>query len=58
MSDGRKREPALVVDRLTKRFGERTAFSEVSFGFAYGEVFRFLGRMGRVRPRRCALSAP
>jgi ABC-2 type transport system ATP-binding protein len=39
-------QPALVVDQLTKRFGERTAFSEVSFEVAYGEVFGFLGPNG------------
>ena len=39
-------QPALVVDRLTKRFGDRTAFSEVSFEVAYGEVFGFLGPNG------------
>ena len=39
-------EPAIVVDRLTKRFGARTAFSEVSFEVAYGEVFGFLGPNG------------
>jgi ABC-2 type transport system ATP-binding protein len=44
--DGSQREPALVVDRLTKRFNERTAFSEVSFQVAYGEVFGFLGPNG------------
>ncbi|HET9171965.1 MAG TPA: ABC transporter ATP-binding protein [Actinospica sp.] len=38
--------PALVVDRLSKRFGERTAFSEVSFSVDYGEVFGFLGPNG------------
>ena len=43
---GAKVEAALVVDRLTKRFGERTAFSEVSFEVAYGEVFGFLGPNG------------
>jgi ABC-2 type transport system ATP-binding protein len=41
-----KGQPALVVDHLTKRFGERTAFSEVSFEVAYGEVFGFLGPNG------------
>jgi ABC-2 type transport system ATP-binding protein len=40
------RQPALVVTRLTKRFGERTAFSEVSFEVAHGEVFGFLGPNG------------
>jgi ABC-2 type transport system ATP-binding protein len=39
-------QPALVVDRLTKRFGTRTAFSEVSFEVARGEVFGFLGPNG------------
>ncbi len=41
-----KGAPALVVNRLTKRFGERTAFSEVSFDVAHGEVFGFLGPNG------------
>lgn len=36
----------LVVDRLTKRFGTRTAFSDVSFEVGYGEVFGFLGPNG------------
>ena len=37
---------ALVVEHLSKRFGERTAFSEVSFTVDYGEVFGFLGPNG------------
>jgi ABC-2 type transport system ATP-binding protein len=37
---------ALVVDHLTKRFGERTAFEDVSFSVAPGEVFGFLGPNG------------
>ncbi|RAG87418.1 multidrug ABC transporter ATP-binding protein [Streptacidiphilus pinicola] len=36
----------MVVDGLTKRFGERTAFTDVSFEVAYGEVFGFLGPNG------------
>jgi ABC-2 type transport system ATP-binding protein len=40
------RQTALVVNQLTKRFGERVAFSEVSFQVAYGEVFGFLGPNG------------
>ena len=36
----------VVVDRLTKCFGERRAFSEVSFEVAHGEVFGFLGPNG------------
>jgi ABC-2 type transport system ATP-binding protein len=39
-------QTALVVNQLTKRFGERTAFSDVSFEVAYGEVFGFLGPNG------------
>jgi ABC-2 type transport system ATP-binding protein len=31
---------------LTKRFGDRTAFSEISFEVGYGEVFGFLGPNG------------
>ncbi|MHB8692067.1 MAG: ABC transporter ATP-binding protein [Solirubrobacteraceae bacterium] len=37
---------ALEVRELTKRFGERTAFSDVSFSVGYGEVFGFLGPNG------------
>src|SRR4029077_8313874 len=38
--------PALTVDHLSKRFGERTAFQDVSFTVAPGEVFGFLGPNG------------
>src|ERR1700727_487232 len=38
--------PAVGVDHLTKRFGERTAFEDVSFSVAQGEVFGFLGPNG------------
>jgi ABC-2 type transport system ATP-binding protein len=34
------------VEGLTKRFGDRTAFADVSFEVAYGEVFGFLGPNG------------
>jgi ABC-2 type transport system ATP-binding protein len=37
---------ALSVDNLSKRFGERAAFAEVSFEVGYGEVFGFLGPNG------------
>ncbi len=37
---------ALVVDHLTKRFGERVAYQDVSFEVGYGEVFGFLGPNG------------
>lgn len=39
-------EPAIVVDRLTRRFGSRRGITEVSFEVAPGEVFGFLGPNG------------
>jgi ABC-2 type transport system ATP-binding protein len=39
-------EPVLVVDKLTKKFGSRTAYSDVSFTVGRGEVFGFLGPNG------------
>jgi ABC-2 type transport system ATP-binding protein len=44
--DGSKGGPALVVEHLTKRFGDRVAFDDVSFEVGYGEVFGFLGPNG------------
>jgi ABC-2 type transport system ATP-binding protein len=41
-----KSDSVLVVENLTKRFGTRTAFSDVSFEVGYGEVFGFLGPNG------------
>jgi ABC-2 type transport system ATP-binding protein len=38
--------PVLVVEHLTKRFGERVAVDDVSFRVAAGEVFGFLGPNG------------
>src|ERR1700685_3451994 len=35
-------EHALQVEHLSKRFGERVAFEDVSFDVGYGEVFGFL----------------
>jgi ABC-2 type transport system ATP-binding protein len=43
---GRDRAPAISVDRLTKRFGDRIAVDDVSFEVAQGEVFGFLGPNG------------
>jgi ABC-2 type transport system ATP-binding protein len=45
-SDGSRRDAALVVEHLTKRFGDRVAFDDVSFDVGYGEVFGFLGPNG------------
>jgi len=44
--DGSRRDAALVVEHLTKRFGDRVAFDDVSFDVGYGEVFGFLGPNG------------
>ena len=44
--DGPEEESALVVEHLTKRFGDRLAFDDVSFEVGYGEVFGFLGPNG------------
>jgi ABC-2 type transport system ATP-binding protein len=45
-SRGAERGPALSVRDLSKKFGERTAFQDVSFEIGYGEVFGFLGPNG------------
>ena len=45
-SDAAQRGPALSASGLTKRFGNRTAFEDVSFEIGYGEVFGFLGPNG------------
>ncbi len=39
-------EHALTVEHLSKHFGERIAFEDVSFDVGYGEVFGFLGPNG------------
>jgi ABC-2 type transport system ATP-binding protein len=38
--------PALSARGLSKRFGDRVAFEDVSFEIGYGEVFGFLGPNG------------
>jgi ABC-2 type transport system ATP-binding protein len=38
--------PALAVHELSKRFGDRVAFQDVSFEVGHGEVFGFLGPNG------------
>jgi ABC-2 type transport system ATP-binding protein len=40
------KRPALSVDQLSKRFGDRIAFDGVSFEVGHGEVFGFLGPNG------------
>ncbi len=44
--DGKRAAPALSVHSLSKRFGDRVAFEDVSFEIGYGEVFGFLGPNG------------
>jgi ABC-2 type transport system ATP-binding protein len=39
-------EPAIVADRLTRRFGAFTAVDAVSFEVAQGEIFGYLGANG------------
>jgi ABC-2 type transport system ATP-binding protein len=39
-------ESALVVEHLSKRFGSRVAFNDISFEVGFGEVFGFLGPNG------------
>ncbi len=39
-------QPALAVERLTKRFGDRVAFDALTFSVGRGEVFGFLGPNG------------
>jgi ABC-2 type transport system ATP-binding protein len=45
-SSGTGGAPALSVDHLSKRFGDRVAFEDVSFEVGRGEVFGFLGPNG------------
>jgi ABC-2 type transport system ATP-binding protein len=41
---------ALSVRNLSKRFGDRVAFEDVSFEIGDGEVFGFLGPNGAGKP--------
>lgn len=43
---GPRPHAALIVEHLTKRFGDRVAFDDLSFEVGYGEVFGFLGPNG------------
>jgi ABC-2 type transport system ATP-binding protein len=45
-TSGARRGPALSVHGLSKKFGDRVAFDDVSFEIGYGEVFGFLGPNG------------
>jgi ABC-type phosphonate transport system ATPase subunit len=47
--EARPGEFALVATHLSKRFGSRVAFDDVSFEVGYGDVFGFLGPNGRAR---------
>jgi ABC-2 type transport system ATP-binding protein len=46
VSDRKSGEPALSVHGLSKRFGDRVAFQDISFELGHGEVFGFLGPNG------------
>ena len=66
VSAGKSGAPALSVDHLSKRFGDRMAFDDVSFAVGHGEVFGTLlaptsglatkARRGRRRPARTPTS--
>ena len=43
---GKRSGPALSAHSLSKHFGDRVAFHDVSFEIGYGEVFGFLGPNG------------
>ena len=43
---GKRSGPALSAHSLSKQFGDRVAFQDVSFEIGYGEVFGFLGPNG------------
>jgi ABC-2 type transport system ATP-binding protein len=45
-SDAKRAGPALSAQGLSKRFGDRVAFEDVSFEIGHGEVFGFLGPNG------------
>ncbi len=45
-TDMSRSDGAIIVEHLTKRFGDRVAFDDVSFDVGYGEVFGFLGPNG------------
>jgi ABC-2 type transport system ATP-binding protein len=42
-------QPAVMVEGLSKRFGSRVAFEDVSFEVGYGDVFVFPGPDGAGR---------
>jgi ABC-2 type transport system ATP-binding protein len=46
MGTDSKAAPALAVHNLSKCFGERVAFRDVSFEIGHGEIFGFLGPNG------------
>jgi ABC-2 type transport system ATP-binding protein len=46
ISDSTSGAPALAAEGLSKRFGARVAFEDLSFEIGYGEVFGFLGPNG------------
>ncbi len=48
----------LVVEGLTKRFGDRVAVDDVSFSVAAGEVFGFLGPNGAGKTTTVRMLAP
>ncbi len=46
MRDADKEEPAVRMEHVSKKFGERAVLKDVSFDVAHGEAFCLLGRSG------------
>ena len=42
---------SIVVENLTKKYGEQKAVNDISFEIKTGEVVGFLGRMAQERAR-------
>ena len=49
-SDAQSGAPALSVHSLGKRFGDRVAFDDLSFGIGRDEVFGFMEPNGTGKP--------
>jgi ABC-2 type transport system ATP-binding protein len=52
MTSDAEREPAVVMDRVVKRYGDTTALDGLSLDVKRGEMFGLIGPMGRARRRQ------
>lgn len=46
MIEQKKKQPAVIIEHLTKKFGDFTAVDDISFTVSPGEIFGFLGANG------------